>query len=498
MLKRKAPEPPAEVQPQIVTDPVTGLHARGYLEDWATAHAQRAQAQSTRHVLVFLDLGQLTDVSDIYGPDISDQLLAMIAQRLQAALESGQQLCHYHGAEVALLVPGVTTIAAAQDFCDHLLALVAEPVTVGDAEIASTVSAGAALSDSGYGSTQEWIQDAHMALAEARELGHRRAVIRDESTRNRVDVRVTPTRVLKGWGQREFSLMYQPIVNASEHRIVGFEALMRWRDPGASGTFIGPDQFIHLLEKTGLIVPVGDWVVTEAIGQLKDWVDDFVDFGPLFVKINVGARQLAHAGFSESVVKALDLIGLPPEQLVLDITEDALRFNKSAVWGALRDLKYLGIRIALGDFGVGEAGLSYLRQLPLDFVSIHRSFLQGLGETPEDTAVVKYLIQLGRELGITTIVEGVENTKQDELLATFDPELIQGFYYSRPELPDTIGELLKRGQILVGSEAWMGGIGSFETGEAAAEEQPAPQLQQISGPGTAPPPPPGQGDGEAF
>ncbi|MDZ7732901.1 MAG: EAL domain-containing protein [Acidimicrobiia bacterium] len=208
-------------------------------------------------------------------------------------------------------------------------------------------------------------------------------MVHDEATRNRVDVRITQTRVLKGWHHDEFQLMYQPVIRAADNSIAGFEALLRWRDPGASGTFIQPDHFVHLLERLGLMVPVGQWVLTEACTQMKTWNDRFADRPPLFVSVNLGARQIAQSEFAGSVVAALDASGLEREQLVVDITEDALRYNKAGTWDPIRGVKFLGVRAGLDDFGTGEAGLSYLRELQVDFLSIHRKFMAGLGQVEE-------------------------------------------------------------------------------------------------------------------
>jgi diguanylate cyclase len=202
------------------------------------------------------------------------------------------------------------------------------------------------------------------------------------------------------------------------------------------------------------MVPVGAWAIKEACTTTKAWNDLYPDREPLFVTVNLGARQIAQSAFAETVVDALDSSGLPRELLVLDVTDECLQFNKGATWNSLRGLKYLGVRAGLDDFGIGEVGMSYLRDLQLDFLTVHRSFLEGVGQIREDTAIVRSIIELGRELEIATIAEGIESDDQDALIREIGPDYLQGFYYGRPELAAVTAELLAEGPTIEGSEDW--------------------------------------------
>jgi diguanylate cyclase (GGDEF)-like protein len=443
-LKRKAAEEEAPVE-HVPADVITGLPDRSNLVPWLEELSREAESRSERVALTFLEMGHFGDINDTYGPDVGDQVLAAIAQRLEAALQPNQRILRYYGAEFAVLTEGVATAERAHDVSASLLEVLGEPVPVGAAQVSVSTAAGVALSDSGYAGVREWLQDAHDALTEARARGNQSCVAHDESTRNRIDVRVNEGRVLKGWDAREFRLVYQPIVRTADRQVVGVEALLRWHDPGASGTYIYPHRFLPLLERTGLIVPVGAWVLEVACRQVHEWNAAFPQLAPLFVNVNLGARQIAQAAFAETVAKAVDAVHLPPELLVLDITEEALRYNKTGTWAALRDLKYLGIRLSLDDFGVGESSMSYLRDLQLDFLRIHKSFVDGLGQTKEDTAIVRNLINLGRDLGLTTVAEGVESDDQVEQIDQLGPDMAQGFFYSRPELPENLEPMLHGG-----------------------------------------------------
>jgi diguanylate cyclase (GGDEF)-like protein len=475
-MLRKKPVEVEETGPQYAIDAATGVPDRSNLEGWLEAASRVARAESSRVALSFLELENFSEVSDTYGPEVADQVLATVGQRLTNVLEGGQQLCRYYGAEFAVITPGVNSVERATELTEWLLAIVSEPVAIGDGQVTTKTAAGVALSDSGYESNAAWVHDAHDALTEARPAGHQACVAHDEATRNRVDVRITHQRVLKGFTHNEFYLMYQPIVASADNRIVGLEALLRWRDPGASGTFIEPAHFMDLLEHLGLTVPVGSWALTEATTQVQRWNTHHQGRQPLFVSVNLSPRQLAHRDFVSSVMAALDTSQLDPRLLSLDLTDDALRFNKGAAWNPLRELKFRGVRIGLDDFGMGEVGMVYLRDLQVDSITIHRRFLEGLGQVAEDAAIVRAIVALGRELGITTVAEGVETTEQERILKEIGPDLLQGYYYGRAELPEHIDEILAKGPTLEGSEDWRMSYSALHppSGEPVPGEAPPP------------------------
>jgi len=434
VLRRKAEEAPVAAAPSSgPTDRVTGLPAREQLLSWLKECVDRGRSTSERSALLFIDIGHLRDVNDTYGPDTGDQLLRAIAQRLGSEIGGGQRLLRYAGAEFALIAPGVQTNDTAQNLAQGVFELMGDPFDIEGNSIVVSSAIGAALSDTGYDTLQHWVDDAHDALADARELGNRGLVVRDEATRNRIDIRITEDRIHKAVDNKEFRLQYQPIVTVANGRVVGFEALLRWLDPTASAKFVGPAQFLPLLEKTGRIMEVGEWVVNEATRQISIWNSGH-QREPFFVTVNVGARQISQTAFSATVAKALDSSGLKPELLTLDITPEALKFNKAATWSELRDLKYLGVRLALDDFGIGESTIGYLRDIKVDLLRIHRSFVNGLGSTPEDDAIVKHLVGLGLDLGILSLAEGVETPVQARKLAELNCGLAQGYHYGRPEL----------------------------------------------------------------
>jgi diguanylate cyclase (GGDEF)-like protein len=440
MLRRKQDEDDIDVvpSPDGQVDRVTGLPGRSQLQPWLQECLERGRSTSERTGLLMIDIGHLRDVNDTYGPDVGDELLRGVARRLGEEIGGGQRLLRYSGAEFALIAPGVQTTETASSLAEGIFELMAEPFDIAGNHIAISCAVGAALSDHGYDSIRSWIDDAHNALSEAREQGNRAIVTRDESTRNRIDIRITEDRIQKAVDNNEFRLLYQPIVTTQNGRVVGFEALLRWLDPGASAKFVSPAAFLPMLEKTGRIIEVGEWVLNEACQQVQTWNDRAPGREPFFIAVNLGARQMAQTHFSATVAKALDATHLKPELLTLDITPEALSYNKQATWAELRDLKYLGVRISLDDFGIGESTIGYLRDIKVDLLRIHRTFVNGLGTTPEDEAIVKHLVGLGLDLGILSVAEGVETAAQAKQLVELRCGLAQGFHFGRPELPADI------------------------------------------------------------
>jgi EAL domain-containing protein (putative c-di-GMP-specific phosphodiesterase class I) len=237
----------------------------------------------------------------------------------------------------------------------------------------------------------------------------------------------------------EFVLHYQPIIDVSDKRIVGVEALIRWEDPHR-GT-IPPLDFVPQLESSGLIVPVGEWVLEEACKQVTAWAKAFPSVGPLRVSVNVSPRQLLQAHFGDIVTQVLQETGTRPEQLCLEITEAALMGDVVAAWAELRKVKALGVALAIDDFGTGYSSVSYVRNFALDSLKVDQSFVRALSSCAEDTAIVKAVVHMAHALSLTTVAEGVETPEQLELLRDLGCDYAQGYLFSRPQPPDALEAL---------------------------------------------------------
>jgi EAL domain-containing protein (putative c-di-GMP-specific phosphodiesterase class I) len=241
----------------------------------------------------------------------------------------------------------------------------------------------------------------------------------------------------------EFVLHYQPIIGVRDGALLGVEALLRWDDPEQG--LVPPAEFIPLLEETGLIVPVGQWVLEEACRQARRWRDGFPDRAPLEVCVNVSVRQLAHADFADVVTRAIHRTGIDRSQLCLEITEAALMDDVATAWMGLRKIKSLGVSLAIDDFGTGYSSLSYVRRFALDMLKIDQSFVRGMLENPEDHAIVTAVISMAHALGMSAVAEGVETPEQLAELRTLGCDQAQGYFITRPAPVERIDGLLERG-----------------------------------------------------
>ena len=424
-------------------DPITGLPGRSVLHDWLQRADRAGRPTSTQAVLAFVDLDSLRDVNDGLGPDAGDEVLRQVAARLSSIDLFGALPLRYGGAEFAVVLGQVHGADSPSRIAHAILDQVMAPFDLGRVKVTVACHVGLAVGSDSAGGPADLIRDAHQALVHARDSGAGSFVVHDESRRGRYTTRIDESRMRSAIENQEFLLHYQPIVRTDGGGLFGVEALLRWVAPGATNTgMLFPHEFLPLLEKSGLIVPVGQWVLDETCGQAMTWTRDHPESPALFVTVNISARQLAMPDFDASVLGALDRAGMPPEQLCLDITEQALRYNGAATWSALRHLKHVGVKLGLDDFGTGAASLGALRDLKLDLVRIDRLFVDDLVMSAEDQAIVRNVANLTHELGMVAVAEGIETPEQAAVLATLGVDLAQGFHYGRPEAADKIDRLL--------------------------------------------------------
>jgi len=432
------PPAPGTTKPSGGTDPITGLPGREHLHSWLNAAIMASRPTSSHSVLAFVDLDSLRDVNDSFGPDAGDAVLAQVALRLG---ELGARVLRYGGAEFALVYQGVDTMTASDEIAHAILDRVTAPYDVVDGHAAVTVAChlGLAVGGDAAGDVTDIVRDAHQALVHARDLGPASYVVHDESRRGRYSTRIDEARLMSALDNDEFLLHYQPILRVDSGELIGVEALLRWQEPGATNTgMLFPHDFLPLLEKSGLIVPVGRWVLEETCRQAVAWSLAHPTLPPLFVTCNIGARQLAMPDFADTVLEAIAVTGVPARQLCLDITEQTLRYNGDGTWSALRRLKAAGVKLGLDDFGTGAASLTALRELNVDILRIDRSFITDLADSAENQAIVRHVSNLAHELHMVTVAEGIESEEQAALLSTLGVDLAQGFLYGRPESADHI------------------------------------------------------------
>jgi diguanylate cyclase (GGDEF)-like protein len=426
-----------ELHHQALHDTLTGLPNRALILDRAEQMLARGRRDHLAPAALFIDLDGFKDVNDTYGHRIGDLLLQAVAARISATLRERDSAGRLGGDEFVVLVEGKDV--GPDMVAERLLAVLRESFVLDEAnhiEVSVRASIGIAAGD--RASAGELLHDADTALYRAKEDGGDRYAIFSTDMQIAARDQVALRLELRGaLAAGEFFLAYQPTFSLRDLTVTGVEALIRWRHP--SRGIVPPDDFIPIAEDTGLIIPIGRWVLESACAEAATWQ---TPGRRLSVAVNVSGRQLDTDGLVDDVRAALDHSGLAPDLLTLEITETALVHD--AAGGAIRlhDLKALGIRIAIDDFGTGYSSLNYLRQFPADAVKVDRSFISAMADSPQSAVIVRTLIQLGKALGIETLAEGIEERTQLEHLQQQDCDAGQGFLFARPLSPEALQQLI--------------------------------------------------------
>jgi diguanylate cyclase (GGDEF)-like protein/PAS domain S-box-containing protein len=424
-------------------DTLTGLANRNLLRDRLQQGIVRAKRENAKLAVLFLDVDQFKIVNDSLGHTVGDELLKTVAGRLSSSVRESDTVARLGGDEfVVVLVTrsgeaslevDVTTVAA------KLLGNVAEPVVLGERELRPTISVGVSVYPQDGADVDTLLRNADAAMYRAKELGRNRfqffTADMHERIRRRVELESSLRRALE---RGEFELHYQPQVGLREGRIVGVEALLRWRHPERG--LIGPAHFIGFAEESGLIVPIGAWVIEEACRQNKAWQDQGLP--PIPVAVNVSARQCEQENIDDVVRDALRRSGLSPRWLELEITESISMANPEQSVPLMRRLKETGVALSIDDFGTGFSNLSYLKRFPIDRLKIDLSFVREITSDPGSLAISEAIITLSHSLNLKVLAEGVETDGQLTLLAARQCDEVQGFLFSPPVPAARVGELL--------------------------------------------------------
>lgn len=398
-----------------------------------------------RHLAVLcLDLDRFKPVNDSFGHAVGDLLLRAVAERLRNLLPREDLVARFGGDEFAVL-HGVESTADATAFAQRLIASVSAPYEIDEYVIEIGISVGIALAETGLGDIDRFLKNADMALYEAKAAGRGTYCLfkaqMDETARERTTLERQLREALVDGG---FVLHYQPLIDitgaSALGRIKGLEALVRWRH--SERGLISPDIFIPLAEETGLIVPLGAWVLNQACRDAAAWPET------VSVAVNVSALQLRHRGFAQTVMLALSASGLDASRLELEITESVLLDDTEANLETLHTLRQLGIRISMDDFGTGYSSISYLRRFPFDKIKIDRSFVRDAGTNADAAAIIRAIVRLGASLGITTLVEGIETETQLAAIRAEGAQEMQGFLFSPPRPSEDVTRMLKENRAL--------------------------------------------------
>ena len=425
-------------------DPITGLPNRDLLTD-RVAHSLswNRDGDALPIALILLDLDRFKVVNESLGHAVGDALLVQVGGRLQACLRPGDTVARFGGDEFAIILDGIGGVEEARRTADRILAELREPFRLAERDWFVNASLGIAMAWPGRGTPGDMFREAEVALVRAKSSpGPRYVLFEPEmsaATLARVELENDLRRALE---RNELRLHYQPLVDLATDRIVGVEALVRWEHPTRG--LVPPLAFIPLAEESGLIAPIGRWVLETACRQARRWLDELPG-QRLVMSVNLSARQFAQSSIVDDVRETLAATRLPADRLELEITESVLLDESEDSATALRALRALGVGLVLDDFGTGYSSLSYLRRLPLDTIKIDRSFVDGIDDEDSNLPIVQAVIALAHGLGIEVVAEGIETAGQLERLRELVCDRGQGYYYARPQPPEALAELLARG-----------------------------------------------------
>ena len=421
-----------------VSDPLTGLPNRILFLDRLGRSIERATRHGEAFAVLFLDLDRFKLVNDSLGHLAGDRLLIAIAERLERSVRAvdtvarvgGQHtIARLGGDEFTILLEGVKHVSDAVRVAERIQDNLKRPFQLDGHEIFTSASIGIATSETGYNAPEDLLRDADTAMYQAKALGKARCEVFDADMREQAIARLDlETDLRRAVERKEFQLHYQPIVSFKTGLLAGFEALIRWRHP--SRGLVEPAGFIQVAEETGLIVPIGSWVIGEACRQLRAWHVELPWTAGLSVHVNLSGKQFIQSDLADEIAAVLRETELPASNLSLEITESAIIENPTAVVAILEQLKALGVQISIDDFGTGHSSLSYLHRFPINSLKIDRSFVSSMSS--EQSGIVSAIIGLAHALQLEVIAEGVETAPHLAQLTELGCEYGQGYLFAKP------------------------------------------------------------------
>lgn len=430
---------------QAFHDPLTNLPNRALLTNRLEHALTRAARRKESVAILFLDLDRFKVINDSLGHQVGDNLLIAMSQRLLGCVRAEDTVARLGGDEFTILLEDAGGAEDAIRVAERVAEGLKVPFNVGGHEVFMTASIGIAISTPGeYADPGTLLRDADVAMYRAKSKGKALYEVFAPGMIARALERLDLETDLRRAVERgEFRLHYQPIVWLKTGRISGVEALVRWEHPVRG--LVPPDQFIPLAEETGLILPIGRWVLREACRQLREWQNRYRLSPPLFMSVNLSVRQFQQPGLMEDVMTILAETGLPPESLQLEITESVMMQDDEHNMAILQALKAAGVQLAVDDFGTGYSSLSYVKRFPIDTLKIDREFVRGVEAVQENTAIVRAVIAFGQALALGVTGEGIETAEQAAQLIALGCTRGQGFFYSPPVSPAVIEAYLLRG-----------------------------------------------------
>lgn len=420
-------------------DVLTSLPNRSLFEDRLNQALSHVTYNQQNLAVMLLSLNRLKDVYDVLGASTGNHLLQEVASRLKTQQRKGVTIARFEGDEFALMLTQIDSTEEAIEFTNNLIESLNLPFLINCNEIFITFSIGISLFPTDGNKVQDLLKNAGVALSRSKEQNPNNyqffTTEMNTLAVRRMEMENDLRRALE---RNEFEVFYQPKLCTASKNIIGMEALVRWHHPLLG--FISPIEFIPLAEETGLILPLGEWVLRTACKQIKEWNNQ--GFPPLKVSVNLSARQFQQQNLFEVISKIIDETEIDPGFIELEMTESTILKNEDYAHSTLCRLRNLGIKISIDDFGTGYSSLSYLKQLPLDILKIDKSFIRDITNSPDDASLVMTIISLAHNLGLKVVAEGVETEEQLRFLHLLRCDEWQGFLYSRPIPADELKRML--------------------------------------------------------
>ncbi|MHB8724058.1 MAG: sensor domain-containing protein [Casimicrobiaceae bacterium] len=425
-------------------DALTGLPNRRLLHDRLAQLLAQARREGWSVAVMFIDLDRFKTINDSFGHATGDAVLREMAARLTESLRESDTVSRVGGDEFVLVLPHIQAISVVSEIASKLMAKLSVPCTVGGRELHVTTSIGISIFPDDGDDAHRLLSHADAAMYHAKETGRRNYRFYTSTISETAQTRLGLENDLHHALERsEFVLHFQPRVYMASRAICGAEALLRWNHPQSG--LIGPGEFIPVAEESGLIIPIGEWVIGEACRQMKCWQDAGLPVHP--VSVNLSARQFSDGTLTQRVADALAKTGLQPALLELEITESTLMENTDETLRQFAGLKRLGVKLAIDDFGTGFSSLAYLKRFHVDILKIDQSFVRDISTDPDDAAIVRAIISLAKSLQLRVVAEGVETREQVEFLTACGCQEAQGFFFGRPCPAEELEAVLASGQL---------------------------------------------------
>lgn len=420
-------------------DPLTGLPNRLLFQDRLAQGILQAQRRKSMIAVMFLDLDRFKLINDTLGHPIGDELLVAVAERLRRCARETDTIARLGGDEFAVILSSMTREEDVEHVAQKIIQALSSVFCVGGHEVFVTTSIGITFYPGLNNDRSKLLEQADVAMYHAKKHGRNNyqyyTADMNAAAYERLMLETNLRRALE---REEFRLYYQPQIDVQTGVVTGVEALIRWQSPELG--LVSPGEFIPLLEETGLIVPVGEWVIETACRQMKEWID--AGYPAMTMAVNLSARQFHQVDLVEKIAQILQELSLPPELLELELTESMVMESVDSAIEILHRLKRMGVKVAIDDFGTGVSSLGYLKHFPVDTLKISHDFVLNLPRDSVDASIASAVINLARNMQLSSVAEGVENSEQMDFLSAQDCERLQGYLFSRPVPAEKIAELL--------------------------------------------------------